>query len=242
MAEPELDPNGGLMADPSRRQTLGMWALRRRATSAIGGFMAAILLTAGLTGCAALGSALAPGGILLPLAGSLQTHSPQHYSDGSTSERGNIPKVVGEKAGVLSADGQTHVLTFTVTRIGPDPPCLNQGAPAPENGHYVEVDLAVVTTAGMGIDGGDAAVSFAPENWFYYPPDGDGLIADGIGASRPTDECRLSVAALPDPIGPSQTVSGSVLLDVAPGAVYLAYVPQNGCGCSNAWEWPYSSG
>jgi hypothetical protein len=216
-----------------------MWAPRKRVTSAVGAIVGTILLVATLTGCAALGSALRPGGILLPIVGAPPTSPPQHYSDGSTTERGNIPKVVGQKAGILSADNQTRLVTFTVTRIVPDPTCLNQDAPAPTHGHYVEVDLEVVTTADLGIEDGDTSISFTPDNWFYYPPDHDGLIAGGLNAVGADDECELTEPSLPDAIGPSQTVSGSVLLDVAPGSVYLAYAPGNGCGCGLAWEWPY---
>lgn len=202
-----------------------------------------MLLATGLTGCAALGSVLAPGGLRPPLpsiVGAPTSGPLQHYSDGSTSERGNIPKLVGQKAGILSPDGRSHVVTFTVTRIVTDPHCLNQAASAPANGHYVEVDLDVVTTAGMGIEGSDPTVTFGPDNWYFYPPDGDGLIAGGVGAFAAGDDCELSVPALPDAIGASQTVSGSVLLDVRPGSVYLSYNPQLVCGCDDGWEWPYA--
>jgi len=230
-----------------------MRALRRFAIAAAGTAVGAILVATSLSGCAALGAVLAPGGALpghlsivgatppTPSSASSSSSPPlQYYSDGSTSERGNIPKVVGQKAGMLSPDGRTRLVTFVVTRILTDPHCLNQGAPAPVNGHYVEVDLQVITTADMGIEGSDPTVTFAPDNWYYYPPDGPGQIAGGIGASRPGDECRLPVPSLPEPIGASQTVSGSVLLDVPAGSVYLAYAPSDDCGCDSAWEWPYS--
>jgi hypothetical protein len=216
--------------------------MRRSAIAAVATTVGAILVATSLTGCAAIGSVLAAGGVLPGHASVVDASPPplQHYSDGSTSERGNIPKVVGQKAGMLSYDRRTRLVTFTVTRIVADPHCLNQGAPAPQNGHYVEVDLQVVTTADLGIDDSDPTVSFAPLNWFYYPPDKPGMIAGGIGAARNGDDCELSVPSLPDSIGPSQTVSGSVLLDVIPGAVYLAYAPDNDCGCGASWEWPYA--
>jgi hypothetical protein len=175
----------------------------------------------------------------MPAAVGASTAPPvEHYSDGSTSERGNIPKVVGQKAGELSADGQTRLLTFTVTRILPDPRCLNQAAPAPTNGHYVEVDIQVITTAALA-DDGDPSVTFTPDNWFQYPHDPDGQIAGGVGAVGAHDDCQLSVPALPESIGPAQTVSGSVLLDVAAGTAYLSFNPGHDCGCNTSWEWPY---
>jgi hypothetical protein len=216
----------------------------RRTAVALGG-TTAILLGISLTGCAALLHVLGPGEALSQVAGGLvaspsPTPTVEHYSDGSTSERGNIPKLVGQKAGILSEDGETRLVTFTVTRIVSDPQCRNAEPPAPSNGHYVEVDLEVITTAELGADGQGNTVTFAPGNWFYYPPDSPGLIAGGINAIGSEDHCELSVPPLPDRIGPAQTVTGSVLLDVAPGSVYLAYAPQNECGCGSAWEWPYS--
>ncbi|HEY4225414.1 MAG TPA: hypothetical protein VGM70_06340 [Pseudolysinimonas sp.] len=214
-----------------------------------------MLLAAGLTRYAAVQFALAPGGLLSALAtitgastpspaqdaGAAAAPAPfERYGDGSTSERGNVPKMVGQKAGILSSDGRTHVVTFTVTRIVTDPHCLNPGAPPPTNGRYVEVDLQVVTTAGMGIEGGDPTITFTPDNWYFYPPDTPGIVAGGTGASSADDDCDLSVPSLPDSIGASQTLTGSVLLDVAPGSVYLSYNPRAACGCDYAWEWPYS--
>lgn len=233
---------------------------RRRALAAVAAVAAAIGLIALViwaTGWAALGAALAPGGLMPVFAyiggTATETLPPpvavappstpaplQHYSDGSTSERGNIPKVVGQKGGMLSPDGQFRLVTFTVTRIVTDPPCLNAAPPAPAHGHYVEVDLDIVTTADMGIEGSDPTVTFTPDNWFFYPPDGDGVIAGGVQAFNTVDDCELSVPALPESIGASQTVSGSVLLDVAPGTVYLSYDPGAACGCQESWEWPYS--
>jgi len=202
-----------------------------------------ILLAGSLSGCAALAQVLTPGGALAPITSAIgATPAPvQHYSDGSTTERGNIPKVVGQKAGMLSPDGRTRLVTFTVTRIVTDHKCVNAQPPAPSNGHYVEVDLDVITTADLGIEGSGDTVTFAPVNWFYYPPADTGLIAAGLGATGPQDDCQLSVPPLPDVIGRSQAVSGSVLLDVRAGSVYLAYAPGEACGCDDlAWEWPLS--
>src|SRR4051812_49220026 len=201
-----------------------MWRVRGNVMAAgralVGVMVGALLVATSLTGCAALGSVLAPGGALPGLTGLPPVPSPpsvvgsspspglEHYSDGSRSERGNIPKVIGQKAGMLSPDGQTRLVTFTVTRIVTDPHCLNAGAPRPANGHYVEVDLQVVTTSDMGIEDSGPTVTFAPGNWFFYPPDTPGIIAGGTGATAPDDACELSVPALPDSIGASQSVSG----------------------------------
>ena len=218
-----------------------MRGLRGFVMAAVG----ALVVATSLSGCAALllipvaAGAPAPLPSIVGEPGSPQSPQVQHYSDGSTSERGNIPKVVGEKAGMLTNDGQTRVVTFIVTRLLADPHCLNSEPPAPTNGHYLEVDLQVITTADLANRVDAPTVTFAPDNWYYYPPDTPGLVADGIGAVGSNDDCELAVAPLPNSIGASQNVTGSVLLDVREGSQYVAYAPDNVCGCDTSWEWPY---
>ena len=224
-----------------------MRGLRGFVMAAVG----AMIVATSLSGCAALLLIPAAAGAPAPLPSIVGEPRPlqapqasqappvQHYSDGSTSERGNIPKVVGEKAGILTPDGQTRLVTFIVTRLLADPLCLNAEPPAPTNGHYLEVDLQVITTADLADEGDASTVTFSPDNWFFYPPDSPGLVAGGIGATGDNDDCELSVPPLPDSIGPSQNVTGSVLLDVSDDSHYVAYAPDNGCGCGSAWEWPY---
>src|SRR4051812_39439122 len=99
MGATTLHPNGGWRPRQGLRETRIMRGLRVIVMTAV----AAIVVATSLSGCAALGVVLAPGGMLGTL-GSVPPPSVEHYSDGSTTERDNIPKVVGQKAGILSED------------------------------------------------------------------------------------------------------------------------------------------
>jgi hypothetical protein len=205
------------------------------------GVMAALaaLTMVSLSGCAAL--------LLIPQTGSLSNSSNssnstgssgqsgpiQSYSDGTTSERGNISKAIGERAGEKNVSGTQRLDTFVVTRIIADPPCLNSAAP-PTNGHYLEVDMTVTTTDALGQDGTAFTLDLSPSNWYYYPGGGNG----GVGASVATDNCQVAVPPLTTLVGPNVTTTGSIVLDVNDNSHWIAFAPY-----SNApgWEWPYAA-
>ena len=218
--------------------------MRRVATVVVAG-----LAMISLSGCAAL--------LLLPRAGDFSTSSSagssgsstgsgssgtssgsgqprvQAYSDGSTSERNNITKAIGERAGETNFDGTERLDTFIVTRIVVDPSCVNAAAPA-ENGHYLEVDLTVTTSDALGQDGTNATLDLSPANWYYYPGGGNG----GVGASWNTDDCQVDVPPLTTVVGANANESGSIVLDVNSNSQWIAFAPY-----SNApgWEWQYAA-
>lgn len=60
-----------------------------------------------------------------------------------TSQRGNLIKTMGERAGLLGADGEPYV-TFTVHSIA-EGTCTEPMSEPPENGYYMFLDVSLQT-------------------------------------------------------------------------------------------------
>lgn len=154
------------------------------------------------------------------------------FGETVTSIRGNMVKQVGQLAGTsISGDPSTIGSRFVVTDIVLEPTCDSGWADEPSNGHYLALHFNVETTP-------ELAQSDYPEVWFSaddfqaYDLDGKRL-NDPVGNAW---SCMSEASTLPQSIGPGQSASGFIVLDVADehGAVVLL----NGGG-PTGWEWEY---
>lgn len=147
------------------------------------------------------------------------------------SIRGNIVKEVGQLAGMTASDGSdTVIATFVVTQIQLDPPCTSSFASPSANGHYIGMSINAETTAALA-DETFPTISFSEFGWQAFDTNGKRL-NDPIGNAY---SCLDSSQQMPPDIGPGQSVSGMIVLDVAAESGVLALL----MGANAGWEWNY---
>ncbi len=148
------------------------------------------------------------------------------------SERGNIPKQIGEEASLTASSGE-KALSFEVTDIQSDFQCTSPYAEAPENESFVKIDITASTGSAEDmeelfyID----SMMFNPYDWKFV--DSSGRTANDIGTVA-SYMCLDTGESLPDEIGPGENVSGSLILDVTDSSGTLVYAPLFD---SEGWEW-----
>lgn len=153
-------------------------------------------------------------------------------SSGELTERGNIPKQIGEEASLAASSGE-KALEFTVTDIQPGFQCTGQFAEAPENEAFVKVDITGSTGSAADMEElfYSDSMMFNPYDWKFV--DSSGQTANDIGTIA-TYSCLDSSETLPMDIGPGENVSGSLVLDVTDESGTLIYEPVYD---SAGWEW-----
>lgn len=153
------------------------------------------------------------------------------FGEAVKNSRGNLVKERGQLAGTSAMDSDVVTSRFTVTDIVLDPECTSGFADAPTNGHYLGIHLNIETTPELA-DDAFPWLSFTTYDWQAYDADGKRL-NDPVGTAW---SCLDSTQQLPSQIGPGQSVSGWIVLDVAAasGSVVLAMG-----GSPTGWEWAY---
>ena len=164
--------------------------------------------------------------------------SPSAFDEDKTySDRGNLVKLPGERAGITSPDGSVAI-EFTVEDIEVDPECTNPDAEEPVNGHFVAVDASVIVYDGL---------PFSFTGWSALNQDGGTVTSRPLtGAARscmlPQDSLRLEFvpgqveqASLATLFSGADS-SGKVVLDVDdPEGILFLIVG----GSDQGWEWTY---
>lgn len=143
------------------------------------------------------------------------------------TERGNIPKALGEIAGFGPADKPSQN-TFRIDRVVVDPPC-RPGGTKPDSQHTVLLNVTVDT-------GGDkeraAMLGRILQPGFFSAVGRDGESHDAWPGT-----CTDASKYLPEEFGTNQTMSGTVelRLPVTSGILVLSGVMENAAG----WEWRF---
>ncbi|GAA1468892.1 hypothetical protein GCM10017607_19930 [Microbacterium thalassium] len=173
-----------------------------------------------------------------PVATAKPTHTPSDdpdqtatYGDRVINDRGNLVKDVGQLAGMSTVDdADVTAAQFAVTDIVVDVDCTDEYADAPKNGHFVGIHLNVETTPELAQDE-LPTVSFSEWAWQAFDAD-DKRVNDPVGNAF---WCMDAGDQLPSDIGPGQSASGWIVLDLPTdhGAVVLTM------GAANGWEWAY---
>ncbi|GAA4700503.1 hypothetical protein GCM10025781_18420 [Kocuria gwangalliensis] len=154
------------------------------------------------------------------------------------SARGNAIKKIGEPAGVSEAtDSENKLVNFAVQNIEVDPACTGPYPQPSENGHLVAVQIAAETGSSESFEklyyGTD--YSFNSHNWEFITP--KGTTANNI-ATVATYSCLPENEMLLDTIGPSEKVTGMVVLDVPAPTGTLVF---NDVMSDSSWEWNMTS-
>lgn len=202
----------------------------KRSTTLVAAFLSAIALT----GCATSASTdsgkipdtSAPSATPTPTPGVDSEFGAKEFND-----HGNLVKQIGQLSGLSLTDlDDTVSARFVVTKIELDPACDTEFELAPANGHYLAIHLNVETTPELA-QADFPSVSFNQYGWQAYGASGTRL-NDPIGNSY---SCLDTAQLLPSDIGPGQSVSGIVLLDVSDttGSIALTF------GATTGWEWTY---
>lgn len=201
-----------------------------RTTHLTTGIIAALLLT----GC----SAAAPSPVdsdHLPDTVPVNSQEPTptsttnpEFGERVVNDHGYLVKTIGQLAGVSDEDGVT-LAQFAVTDIVVDIEC-GEYADKPQNGHFVGIHLNIETTPELAQDD-FPSLSFSEWAWQAYDAEGK-RVNDPMGSAY---TCIDSGDMLPADIGPAQSVSGWVVLDLptTTGSVALTM------GTSIGWEWEY---
>ncbi|THE19340.1 hypothetical protein E1J17_01480 [Kocuria rosea] len=156
-----------------------------------------------------------------------------------TSPRGNLMKEIGEPAGIHSLDDPSkNVVTYVIKGIEVDPVCTGPYPQAPENGHFMAVDMEVETAA----DPGFTEVMYGSLNisaHSFKMIDANGTTVNSI-ASGPSYGCLPEAEMLPSTIGPGERATGKVILDVPSTEGILVY--NEAMDSSLGWEWEIPQG
>lgn len=150
-----------------------------------------------------------------------------------TSPRGNLVKQVGELAGIKDATGE-YLAAFTVNDIIVDIPCTDELASAPENGHFVALDVSVETSPNML--NSDLIQQFSMSSSTFQAIGPDGTTSNAGTDSAATIFCLDNSVLLPSTIGPGEKANGLVLLDVQQPSGTLIYQDY---WTDSAWEYTY---
>ncbi|MBE0009806.1 hypothetical protein DXT87_08365 [Arthrobacter sp. AET 35A] len=138
-------------------------------------------------------------------------------------------KDIGEPAGIFnSEDRSTNVIDFTVTSIAPAE-CTEEYAQPAANGHYLAIQMDVITQPELK---DEFSGSFYADAGTWKLIQADGTTFNGMLYGN-SYGCLPETAILPQSIGPGETASGTVLLDVPAleGTLVLSYLGED------AWEW-----
>lgn len=153
------------------------------------------------------------------------------YGERIVNDRGYIVKEIGQLAGMSSGESDdVTVAQFAVTDIVVDVACTADYADPAKNGHLVGIHLNVETTPELAHTT-VPSVSFSEWGWQAFDADGK-RVNDPIGTGS---WCMDSGDQLPADIGPAQSVSGWIVLDLPSdhGSVALTM------GSTAGWEWTY---
>lgn len=166
-----------------------------------------------------------------PTPASTPDTAADEFGEPVRTDRGNLVKEVGQLAGITLPDHDDAVAAqFVVTDIVVDQECSAEYAETPANGHFIGIHLNIETTPDLALDD-VGTLSFAHWGWQGFDADGK-RVNDPIGNAL---WCMSDADSLPADIGPGQSVSGWLVLDMptTTGSVALTM------GAANGWEWSY---
>lgn len=192
------------------------------------------LLGLGLAGCSSAEAEAEPPAPNVVPATSDSTVTDSAPSGDNKSERGNIIKQVGQSARLTSMDNPSEMLVnFAVQELTVDPTCTTPYAEAPENGHFVTVDIAAETGPAAVFDKLDYFGDFTFNSglWKFITP--QGTTVNSI-ATTPAYSCLTEQETLPAMIGPAEKATGKIVLDVPTTKGTLIFSDML---AQESWEW-----
>lgn len=192
---------------------------------------AAIAAVFALAGCA--GDPAPPAAPSVEPAKGTSSAEPSPSSDENKSPRGNLIKELGEGASLTGEDG-VDLVRLSVNSIEIDPGCTQEFATAPENGHFIVLDIAVETTPEMADD------PFTVGSYYLGPGDMKVIAPNGTTSNANLGTaaafmCLIDAELLPQSFGPAEKAIGKVVIDseVPSGTLII------GAYGMDAWEYNF---
>jgi hypothetical protein len=190
-----------------------------------------------LTACGADegGDGGSPGALPSTSASASESSSPASRTNEAgieLNQRGNIPKALGQEAGLghPTDPNAPWAFTFAVDSITVDPQCTSGYADPPANGHYIAINVRATTSPDLP---SDWYIQVNPDYFKVVGP--DGITKDSLGGN--SWSCLSDAEAFTlDVLGPGQQYAGAVVIDspVANGSLIYS-LP----GGETGWEWQF---
>lgn len=160
-----------------------------------------------------------------------------NFGDPETSERGNLVKEIGQAAGIGDPNGETTV-AFTLTDVTADFECTTDPmmADPPANRHYVAFEWDVETGSTEAMTEAFYDPLFTLSEWDMSVLDANGKRLNDVSGNALW--CLESADSLPTEIGPKQTASGLIVLDLEVTSGILV-ISGSSWGVDGGWEWAF---
>lgn len=162
------------------------------------------------------------------------------FGEREVSSRGYLIKEIGQPAGIGDEDTGETTVTFTLTDVDTDFQCTTDSmmAQPPQNGNYVAFTWEVETGSPEALTDVFFDASFTLSEWDMVVLDTDGKRLNDIRGNAMS--CIDAADALPTSIGPRQTASGLVVLDLSVTEGTLLIEGTNwGFEGAGGWEWNF---
>lgn len=171
--------------------------------------LAILALTACGTSTTTPAQTAAPADVNSPAESVAPSSTAPKTSAPSLNAHGNLPKKIGEVAGIRDSSGN-DVVQYVVKSITPNFKCTAAYAQPSEHGQYVAIMLDI-TTASADIFQAAHAIDPTMITWKVYDPDGT---TENEARSGSSYACLNSDEGLPMTVGAGEHVTGTVVLDV----------------------------
>lgn len=156
------------------------------------------------------------------------------FAEPTINDRGNLVKVVGQLAGIRDEDGNA-LAQFTLTDIQSDFECTSEYSEPSENGHYLALTFDVETFKELADDEWFNTFTMNEMEFTVFDTDGK-RENDSTGNAW---MCLADNDRLPSEIGPSEKVTGMVVLDTAIKEGSVVFSTYGSDGAVHGWEWNF---
>ncbi len=158
------------------------------------------------------------------------------FGESETSVRGYLIKEVGQLAGVVDADTEEPVVSFTLLEVEPNFTCTADYADGAANGQFVAFTFEVETFKALKDDVEPFYGSFGLNSFYLSAFSDDGVLQNDIDGN--SWSCLDSADELPSDIGPGQKAIGKIVIDTELESGVLVYEPMS-WGEPVGWEWEF---
>lgn len=196
--------------------------------------VAAVAAMLALTGCSSTEGKPAAAPSVEPAKASATPEPTPTEPEQEKSVRGNLVKQVGEGANIFNTETDEDTVRFSVDAISVDPGCTAEFAQAPENGHFVILDVSIETTPALADDPyGSTGFYFGADSMKIIAP--NGTTSNVSPHSAAAYMCLTEPEVLPVRFGPAEKATGKVVLDseVPTGTIVISAYGQD------AWEYNF---
>ncbi|MCW0215227.1 MAG: hypothetical protein OJJ54_17865 [Pseudonocardia sp.] len=172
-----------------------------------------------LAGCS---NTAPPAPAAAPITVAPTTQAPAGFGASTPTERGALPKALGQHAGLTDDSTGAVIADFAVTAIAPA--SCNAGASKPQNGRFLALTIEATTKSDPNNVLANMQSFGSP--WEFVAADGRSTQADNSAAAM----CHYDAPVLK----PNRSYTSTVVVDVPAGtAGVLVFDPARNGG----WEW-----